>query len=1263
METPRRLAPKIDTLRALYAKSSNQCAYPGCDHPLIDENNESVGQVCHIEDALPGGRFNENMTNEQRRSYDNLILLCYRHHIRTNDIKEFPPDKLKKIKLEHEAKASDIFEVREETLLQIFNELSSIKDDTSQIRSDSTEILDEVKSHSQQLDEIKSIVLKSKDQSERVSSEFAKEIDTAVKLIDTNNQRPALNILTEVKENSWEKLNNLEKYRVLANMGICYLDLNNPKEASSNFIECIKYNPNDEKALSYAAIGYVLSNQDETAKETIEKVISINPENTNAQVAKIILNYNDRSFTEIYTTIPEKLLSTQEIQYALGGFAYHKKDLKTSIEWYQKAVDTATKHKADFQATLASTILESITNPIQYITGQIDSETRNRIRYSIELLSEAWEKVKESDLRSSRVWILTNRAVAKKFIGDFDGAFDDSIKAANIAENDCHTLKNLMIISFELGRLDKSLETLDKIETICPASSDPGFNRNLFRANILIKKEEYKKSIDLLKSIIDKPETQGNILEAKGTLIHAYLANGDFKEAKDLSNEIVEENPDKLSVYIDAAKVYESLNEDDQAVIYLRNAFEKVSQESDPIDIRDLAFQFYEKGEFEETIDLLERITDTQLYSELSRVLIRAYYNIGETAKALELCSGLSKKYGPEAFTTEIVSAVYESIDNFPEAIKTCEDYLAIYPDDQRIKARLAILYSRIKDVKRLKHLLDGLDVLGTLPTNVVFNIAYLNISVGELRRGLDLAYSERRRSYNIGETHLHYISLVFKTNEISDFTEGVDVVTVNTAVTLKDEFDKTQTYCIVDEITLPTKEELLITDELGKLLIGKKVGDTISIERQIGSPQKFTIVSILSKYVHALHESIGLLDNKFVNVEGFRVIQGGKTGDPKEDFKPLFDVLDKAEKQEQKLHDFYSKKKLPIGTLAQLRKQNPIKAWSSVVGNLEYGIHSIGPNQNEIQSAYKLLESGRGIVIELVSLLTLGITYNLNLLKPFPNKIAIARSTIDCIDELLKEYNNIGSDGFLTLGKIEGKYVKEHITSEEIRNRREQFEGLISWIDENCEVLPCTEALSMNAAKKEEFDSLLGKPFIDSILIAKENDYIILAEEEPLRSFAKSEFQVIGCPVYTILSYCLNTGNIDVATFNTEVSKLISLNHMFLPVNSGILLKCAEIAEYKNAFPFDLATKTLEGRISSEDSSIQLAVYFMFELSESSLLPNIRLNLILPVLYALFSERNVFTVFKKLTVLIEHKFRFLPLQKDELHSIINDFVKTKLFI
>lgn len=108
-EEVKRLKPTPDTLRELYLKSGNQCAFPGCNELIIDKNGVFIGEVCHIEAAKTGGeRFNEEQSNDDRRKFSNLMLMCHKHHKVTDDVEKYTVDVLKKMKEEHEKKFTNI---------------------------------------------------------------------------------------------------------------------------------------------------------------------------------------------------------------------------------------------------------------------------------------------------------------------------------------------------------------------------------------------------------------------------------------------------------------------------------------------------------------------------------------------------------------------------------------------------------------------------------------------------------------------------------------------------------------------------------------------------------------------------------------------------------------------------------------------------------------------------------------------------------------------------------------------------------------------------------------------------------------------------------------------------------------------------------------------------------------------------------------------------------------------------------------------------
>lgn len=117
-EKNKRLKPTSNVVRELYLKSGNQCAFPECHNVMVDVDGNFIGHICHIEAAEAGGeRFNANMTNEDRRRFDNLMLMCYEHHVVTDNVAKYPVTVLKKMKKDHEDKFTGVIQMMKNSVV------------------------------------------------------------------------------------------------------------------------------------------------------------------------------------------------------------------------------------------------------------------------------------------------------------------------------------------------------------------------------------------------------------------------------------------------------------------------------------------------------------------------------------------------------------------------------------------------------------------------------------------------------------------------------------------------------------------------------------------------------------------------------------------------------------------------------------------------------------------------------------------------------------------------------------------------------------------------------------------------------------------------------------------------------------------------------------------------------------------------------------------------------------------------------------------
>ena len=97
-------------IRLLFQHSGNRCAFPECtrslSHPPSDKDGTvATSEVAHIVAESPSGpRGDHPMPMDERNRYENLILLCEKHHgIVDTQVATYPVERLRQMKYDHEA--------------------------------------------------------------------------------------------------------------------------------------------------------------------------------------------------------------------------------------------------------------------------------------------------------------------------------------------------------------------------------------------------------------------------------------------------------------------------------------------------------------------------------------------------------------------------------------------------------------------------------------------------------------------------------------------------------------------------------------------------------------------------------------------------------------------------------------------------------------------------------------------------------------------------------------------------------------------------------------------------------------------------------------------------------------------------------------------------------------------------------------------------------------------------------------------------------
>jgi hypothetical protein len=120
--------PLDSTIKKLYSLANNHCSFldphrrTGCEQPIASLDWQYVnGEMCHIEGEKPGSaRYREAMTNEERRSFENIIILCPNHHNVVDNLEpdRFTVDVLNEMKRKAESRAEPVENWANDSLLE-----------------------------------------------------------------------------------------------------------------------------------------------------------------------------------------------------------------------------------------------------------------------------------------------------------------------------------------------------------------------------------------------------------------------------------------------------------------------------------------------------------------------------------------------------------------------------------------------------------------------------------------------------------------------------------------------------------------------------------------------------------------------------------------------------------------------------------------------------------------------------------------------------------------------------------------------------------------------------------------------------------------------------------------------------------------------------------------------------------------------------------------------------------------------------------------
>lgn len=1013
------------------------------------------------------------------------------------------------------------------------------------------------------------------------------QVDQIRDLLNSGKARTALDLLVKLEATLDQSSSVAIRARVTANIGFAHLKTGNDDEAGRRFIAAHALDPQNPKMRANRLLGLAIAGEIDAACDGARDLLQEDPTNdTAATVAYQAWVLGAAADPD--TFVSDDLQAKASVAVArVCAFATRRAEA-----WCDVARAAHTAHPDDeviarfYGEALLAEALEPHRVPDLEITAE---GRRERIEQAIELIRPHWEAVRTYEGASDKNWLGVglNLLTAYRALHDRENAklVADQVMAVAPDDPDARiSAAHIDILS------DREEAALTKIKDLPDSPS-----RTVAMLLALGAKQDWEGIIAFL-----TPEREQAVTGLDGQLVDTMRLRAQFQtglvtDAEAELSAIVARWPGSVAMMVTAAEAAAhhapglSRGHLDAAIAALTP--------TTPFGERMMLAEFaMSENDYDTVILALDGQVRTDEDSPGLRWLALAFANAATRPRTHAFITSLSPELLAEGRYARLAGAAEHARGDLHSAERHLRTALAADPKDLRV---LMILHSALVRANRKS---EAGEVVRAFEegaaeglTTEQMRLAILLRHHGESLRALSLGYriaSQHRDERKVVEA---YPALIFLDEALPPEMDPGGVIGLDCWFELEGIGDK-DVSGIIQEVQTPEVTSYSPDHPLSKALLGKAIGDEITLPQGLGPDRRYRVRDIKHRYIWLLHDISRSHATRFPESASFAEM----TVQDK-DISPILDMARHLASDGDSLADTYARLGLPLEILADLRHKSVI-ALAEIIPQHGGEISTCIGTGEERQDAEKQIAAsqGKGAVLDSF---TAWCAHNLGLLpslQAFFGSLVIAQSAIDELIELReKETPNLGRE-YMTL-EFQGEQPIRHIhPPEETAARIDYINGAIAALQHHCSVLP-VDGTDDHELRQLAHEATI-RAMLDPILLAVQHNHILLSDDFHLRQIAAQK----GCRRMAWLQvtarHFRESGFLPGVDYAKASAMLAALKHGHVSLDGRVLFELATMDDPKADAYFQAAISYLGGPRADMISHAAAAADFMASIWSSAL-------------------------------------------------------------
>lgn len=1015
------------------------------------------------------------------------------------------------------------------------------------------------------------------------------EIDRYRDLLSNYQPRTALNLLEDLKGRCWKNITDPTRFRILTNIACAHLKLGDNKTASMRFLEAESFSPNDEKAICNSGIAYLLIGEQSKVKEKALEAIKLHPKGEQANSLLIAASIDDEEIQKPESLIPKQLLETSHITHVISDFYQQRGNTEEVKKWITRAYEIDPS-SIDIRISYIATLLESVFNDQSALLGQQRSEElQENILLAAELGRGVWEELKTSESKTQIIPAAINLISAERLLGNYCNAMEVVENALRCVPDSLDLKQKKAVLLIESENPNGACDVLETVDL----EKDP--NLVLLYAEALSQSERIDDALKHVDAFLHKESKNEMTLRATGLKLEIIAKTGDFRRTEEAIEEAVKFFPRDISVRVIAAKVFRKYGKSDEALEQVNIAKDLLTPDSEYIEKLLIADALFDLEKDEEASVLYKELVHEYSNSQPLRRLLTCLYESGQRREILEILKKVPDKTRQLSFFRRMAAAINIKIGDLASARSEIEKYLDLEPNDLNVRINWIGILRRQGDTEAVESFLnEATDYPKATPDDRMILAQLFNQS-GYYEKALELAYKVRIENPINANVHLRYLGLI-QFGEVLKHHKEPENIENGTVFIIEDSKGRQNTYFLSDDHTNdPSKGQISPVHPIAIAALGRKVGDIISVPINPIQKTDYKIIEIKSKYIYLFQKTRDEFSHRFPDRQDFMSLSLESPEGEGYCFDPIFSSLSRYTDYVHKVLAEYKSQPFSIGIIARKLGKHPLEIWRGFQADPNIKIFCCdGTHPKRGMAIASINENKNGFMVDpltLFNIFTWGIQ---EFVTATIGKLGITQSALDLFRSQIDELQIPEKmTGYGILSQEGGRPIWENVSKESIQSDIEKLENICNWATENCVILPAVgNEESSPIARK--FTNLMDSAFTDSILAAKGSGRKLLSDDQRLRDFAKTLWDVDGVWLQAVLIVAADRNLIPPDKYCDATASLIEVGMHFTTISHKVLIRLALIDGWVVSDRYKKVISTLGGDKSDWESSLEVGFNFL---------------------------------------------------------------------